>query len=88
MITQVPVPQIHAGHQSQINIHHYTPPHPPSVTLNGRPASPDAINHNSFGIIEAQEREIKTQNDLIDLLKDQVRYWKKKYKKLKKLKPQ
>lgn len=86
MNTHPLLPHLTAGHQSQINIHNYTPVHPPSVTINGREASPEAINHSNFAIIEAQEREIKAKDELIGLLKQQVIHLKKKIKKLKRKK--
>jgi hypothetical protein len=79
----ITTPQINAGHQSQINIHHYTPSHPPSVTLNGVAVSPEAVNHVNFGIIESQERELRAKDEVINLLKEQVAYLKKKIKILK-----
>jgi hypothetical protein len=69
------------GHQNQFNIYHAPPP--PTITLNGLPATAEAINHHTFAIMDAQERELKAKDDLIALLKEQVAYWKKKYSKLK-----
>lgn len=73
------------GHNSQINVfHNYAPCIPPTVTVNGLPATNEAVNHHNFAIIESKDREIKSKDEIIALLKEQVEYWKKKYKKLKK----